>query len=188
MSPALDGGRGIAVVAIMGYHGGIFLTGGGFYSLDTFFALSGFLITTLIVEEWQQSGRIRLAEVLGSPQRADCCRHCCCCCSSSWATSRSFLLQACTPGFAATPSASLFYVANWHFIVEGSNYFAQTGPTSPLLHTWSLAVEEQFYLVWPIVVVLILRTRFALRLLFLVERGRRIGIRCGHGAAVFACS
>ncbi len=42
-------------------------------------------------------------EVLGSPQRADCCRHCCCCCSSSWATSRSFLLQACTPGFAATP-------------------------------------------------------------------------------------
>src|SRR6202034_2064859 len=58
--PALDGVRGLAVVAIMGYHGGVFLTGGGFYSLDTFFALSGFLITTLIVAEWQQSGRIRL--------------------------------------------------------------------------------------------------------------------------------
>ncbi len=166
--PALDGVRGIAVVAIMGYHGGIFLTGGGFYSLDTFFALSGFLITTLIVEEWQQSGRIRLARF--------------------WARRARRLLPALLllllvvvgyvaifspagiyPGLRGDAFASLFYVANWHFIVEGSNYFARTAPTSPLLHTWSLAVEEQFYLVWPIVVVVILRTRFALRLLFLVS-------------------
>ena len=152
----------------MGYHGGLFLTGGGFYSLDTFFALSGFLITTLIVEEWQQSGRIRLARF--------------------WARRARRLLPALLllllvvvgyvalfsppgmyPGLRGDALASLFYVANWHFIVEGSNYFSRTGPTSPLLHTWSLAVEEQFYLVWPIVVVVVLRTRFALRLLLLVS-------------------
>jgi len=58
--PALDGVRGVAVLTIMGYHGGVFLTGGGYYSLDTFFALSGFLITTLLVAEWQQSQTVRL--------------------------------------------------------------------------------------------------------------------------------
>ncbi len=152
----------------MGYHGGVFLTSGGFYSLDTFFALSGFLITTLIVAEWQQSGRIRLARF--------------------WVRRARRLLPALLllllvvvgyaalfsppgmyPGLRGDAFSSLFYVANWHFIVEGSNYFARTGPTSPLLHTWSLAVEEQFYLVWPIVVVVVLRTRFALRLLLVVS-------------------
>jgi len=58
--PALDGVRGIAVLVIMGYHGGVFLTNGGFYSLDTFFALSGFLITSLLVAEWRTTGTLRL--------------------------------------------------------------------------------------------------------------------------------
>lgn len=166
--PALDGVRGLAVVAIMGYHGGVFLTGGGFYSLDTFFALSGFLITTLIVAEWQQSGRIRLGRF--------------------WARRARRLLPALLlmllvvvgyvalfsppgmyPGLRGDALSSLFYVANWHFIVAGSNYFARTGATSPLLHTWSLAVEEQFYLIWPIVVLAVLRTRLALRLLLVVS-------------------
>ena len=117
--PALDGVRGVAVVAIMGYHGGVFLTGGGYYSLDTFFTLSGFLITTLIVAEWQQSGRIRLARF--------------------WARRARRLLPALLllllvvvgyvalfsppgtyPGLRGDAFSSLFYVANWHFIVEGS--------------------------------------------------------------------
>jgi peptidoglycan/LPS O-acetylase OafA/YrhL len=166
--PALDGIRGLAVVAIMGYHGGVFLTGGGFYSLDTFFTLSGFLITSLIVAEWQSSGHIRLARF--------------------WARRARRLLPALLllllvvvgyvaiisapgtyPGLRGDAFASLFYVANWHFIIEGSNYFARTGATSPLLHTWSLAVEEQFYLVWPLVVLAVLRTRLALRLLLFVS-------------------
>jgi peptidoglycan/LPS O-acetylase OafA/YrhL len=58
--PALDGVRGVAIVVIMGYHGGVFLTSGGFYSLDTFFALSGFLITSLLITEWQRRTTIRL--------------------------------------------------------------------------------------------------------------------------------
>jgi peptidoglycan/LPS O-acetylase OafA/YrhL len=166
--PALDGVRAVAVLVIMGYHGGVFLTGGGFYSLDTFFTLSGFLITTLLVAEWQQSGFIRLMRF--------------------WSRRARRLLPALlllvvvvvayvalfTPpgtngGLRLDALSTMFYVANWHFILIGSDYFARTGPTSPLLHTWSLAVEEQFYLVWPIVVIAVLRTRFALRLLFCVS-------------------
>jgi peptidoglycan/LPS O-acetylase OafA/YrhL len=163
--PALDGVRGVAVLAIMGYHGGVFLTSGGFYSLDAFFALSGFLITSLLVAQWQQSGSIRLGRF--------------------WARRARRLLPALFvllpavlayatwvappgmyPGLRGDSLSTLLYVANWHFIVTGSNYFAQTGATSPLLHTWSLAVEEQFYLVWPLIVLLILRSRLGLRILF----------------------
>ena len=169
--PALDGVRGVAVLTIMGYHGGVFLTSGGYYSLDTFFALSGFLITTLLVAEWQQSATVRLGRF--------------------WARRARRLLPALIllvvavllfaryaeppgmyPGLRGDAFSTLFYVANWHFIVAGSNYFAQTGATSPLLHTWSLAVEEQFYLVWPLVVLLVLRSRLGLRgLLFVCVGG-----------------
>jgi peptidoglycan/LPS O-acetylase OafA/YrhL len=162
--PALDGIRAVAVVVIMGYHGGLFLTNGGFYSLDTFFALSGFLITTLLVSEWQQTGQIRLARF--------------------WARRARRLLPALLVlvvvvviyvalfsapgsygGLRLDAFSTLFYVANWHFILIGSNYFGRTGLTSPLLHTWSLAVEEQFYLFWPLVVIAVVRTRLGLRLL-----------------------
>jgi peptidoglycan/LPS O-acetylase OafA/YrhL len=163
--PAFDGIRGIAVLAIMVYHGGLLLTSGGFYSLDTFFTLSGFLITTLLLAEWQRTGSIRLARF--------------------WARRARRLLPALLlllvvvllytrfafppgsdPGIRLDTLSTLFYVANWHFILVGSNYFASTGVTSPLLHTWSLAVEEQFYLVWPLVLLLVFRTGRSLRFLF----------------------
>src|ERR1700722_11562286 len=165
--PSLDGVRAVAVVVIMGYHGGLFLANGGFYSLDTFFTLSGFLITTLLVAEWQQAGAIRLVRFWARRPRP--------------LLPALFLLVLAVVAYVAlfsTPGtygglrldafSTLFYVANWHFILVGSNYFAQTGPTSPLLHTWSLAVEEQFYLFWPLVVIAVLRTRFGLRLLLVV--------------------
>jgi peptidoglycan/LPS O-acetylase OafA/YrhL len=68
------------------------------------------------------------------------------------------------PGFRMDALSALFYFSNWWQIHEAGNYFATTGPVSPLTHTWSLAVEEQFYLVWPLVVVAVLtvcRTRRA---------------------------
>ncbi|MGH9029866.1 MAG: acyltransferase family protein, partial [Acidimicrobiales bacterium] len=165
--PALDGVRAVAMLVIMGYHGGVFLTNGGFYSLDTFFALSGFLITSLLVAEWRRTGTVRLREFWARRARR--------------LVAGLLLLLVAVAAFNAflvTPGtythlrsdalSTLFYFANWHFIAIGSNYFDQTGNTSPLLHTWSLAVEEQFYLLWPLIVLGVLTIWRSLRALLVV--------------------
>jgi peptidoglycan/LPS O-acetylase OafA/YrhL len=150
--PALDGIRGVAIVVIMGFHGGVFLTSGGFYSLDTFFALSGFLITSLLITEWQQTARIRLG--LFWSRRARRLLPGLLVMVLGVVILNAALVPAGTyPTLRSDSLSSLFYFANWHFIVDGSNYFNQTGPTPPLIHMWSLAVEEQFYLVWPLLVL-----------------------------------
>ena len=154
--PALDGIRAVAVLVVMSYHGGVLFASGGFYGVDTFFTLSGFLITSLLLTEWKQSGAIRL--------------------TAFWVRRARRLLPALLlmllgvglynalavppgtyPDLGWDGISTLLYGANWHFLVAGSNYFAQTGPTSPLAHTWSLAVEEQFYLIWPLIVLGILK-------------------------------
>ncbi|HUJ66002.1 MAG TPA: acyltransferase family protein, partial [Acidimicrobiales bacterium] len=147
-----DGIRGVAIIVIMGYHGGVFLTSGGFYSLDTFFALSGFLITSLLISEWQRTTTIRLGRFWA--RRARRLLPALLVMLLAVAIFAAFLVPAGTyPTLRGDTFSTLFYYANWHFIANGSNYFNQTALTSPLTHTWSLAVEEQFYLVWPLVVL-----------------------------------
>jgi peptidoglycan/LPS O-acetylase OafA/YrhL len=162
--PALDGVRAFAVVAVMMYHGGLSITTGGFMGVDTFFVLSGFLITSLLVGEWRESLTIKL--------------------SAFWARRARRLLPALLlmllfvafyasvivprgtyPSLRLDALATLLYVSNWHFILVNSNYFNETSAASPLIHTWSLAVEEQFYLIWPLVVLGILRFTRDLRVL-----------------------
>ena len=165
--PALDGLRGIAIVVIMGYHGGVFLTSGGFYSLDTFFALSGFLITSLLITEWQRTATIRLGAFWA--RRARRLLPALLVMLLGVALYTAFLVPADTYTHLRSDGiAALFYFANWHFIAIGSNYFVQTGLTSPLTHTWSLAVEEQFYLIWPLIVLGILKLSRSKRLLLIV--------------------
>jgi peptidoglycan/LPS O-acetylase OafA/YrhL len=166
--PALDGVRGAAVLGVMAFHGGVSWLGGGFLSLDAFFVLSGFLITSLLITEWRSSGAIRLG--------------------AFWARRARRLLPALLlvlvfvvayanwvappgtyPGLRLDALSTLFYVANWHFILVGSDYFARSGLPSPLTHTWSLAVEEQFYLIWPLVVLAALRFGRGLRTLMTVS-------------------
>ena len=156
--PALDGVRAVALLAVMAYHCG-FTAGvpGGLFSLDAFFCLSGFLITSLLVAEWHRSAGIRLRAfwarrlmpaVVLTVVGVTLVTH--------------FLVPTTFPAgrLRLDSLATLAYVANWHFILVGQNYFDQTGPTSPLIHTWSLAVEEQFYLLWPVLVLFVLsRTR-----------------------------
>ncbi len=165
--PALDGIRGVAMIGILGVHAEVYLTAGGFYLLDSFFALSGFLITSLLIVEWRKSGTVKLKVF--------------------WARRARRLLPALfvmligvailyglfvPAGTYATlrgdALSALFYFANWHFIAAGDNYFDQTALTSPLIHMWSLSLEEQFYVVWPLVVLGIFKIWRSLRVLLIV--------------------
>jgi len=133
------------------YHAGLSWVVGGFLGVDLFFVLSGFLITSLLVQEWAARSTIDL--------------------KAFWIRRARRLLPAlgvvmlgivayaavfAAPGEVDTIRndglAALAYVANWRFIFSGQSYFAQFTQPSPFKHMWSLAIEEQFYLVWPLIV------------------------------------
>jgi peptidoglycan/LPS O-acetylase OafA/YrhL len=150
--PALDGLRAIAVYLVVFFHSGVARFESGFIGVDVFFVLSGFLITKLLIVERVRSGRIGLLGFYARRIRR--------------------LLPAAWVAIAATcvlwvafsspiertavlrdARSAAFYVANWNFIDKGQDYFADSLDSSPFLHLWSLAVEEQFYLVWPLVML-----------------------------------
>ncbi len=154
--PYLDGLRAVAVLAVLLYHGGVSLTGGGLLGVDVFFVLSGYLITTLLCREYVARATIALGRFWAARARR------------LLPALFVLLLGVALYAFAFSGTldlssvrgdalATLFYVSNWHFIVSDQGYFAQAAAPSPLLHTWSLAVEEQYYLVWPVVALLVLR-------------------------------
>jgi peptidoglycan/LPS O-acetylase OafA/YrhL len=149
-NPPLDGVRAVAIALVLCYHGGATFVPGGFIGVDTFFVLSGFLITSILVREHDQSGRIAL--------------------KSFWARRARRLLPALVvmvgavllwvhffgrndyPNLGSDALSVLFYFANWHFSSSAS-YVDLGASVSPFLHTWSLAIEEQFYLVWPLLLL-----------------------------------
>jgi peptidoglycan/LPS O-acetylase OafA/YrhL len=154
--PALDGVRAFAVLGVMAYHGGISWLPAGFLGVDAFFVLSGFLITSLLISEWQRRSTIRLGHFWA--RRARRLLPALLLLLVFVVLYANFVAPAGTyPGLRLDSLSTLFYVANWHFILTGSNYFSQTGLPSLLTHTWSLAVEEQFYLLWPLVVLGVLK-------------------------------
>ncbi|HYI62934.1 MAG TPA: acyltransferase [Acidimicrobiales bacterium] len=152
--PALDGLRAVAVVGVMLFHGGVSWAPGGFLGVDVFFVLSGYLITTLLLRERVGEGHIDLRAFWVRRLRR---------------LLPALLLLLAAIGIAAPflvepveranvrgdGLAALGYVANWRFIVTEQSYFA--GVPSPLRHLWSLAVEEQWYVVFPVVVAVALR-------------------------------
>ena len=149
-NPPLDGVRALAIALVLCFHGGASLVPGGFVGVDTFFVLSGFLITSILVREHGATGRIALR--------------------SFWARRARRLLPALVvmtgvvllwahffargvyPDLGADALSVLFYFANWHFSA-GASYVNLGSSPSPFLHAWSLAIEEQFYLVWPLLVL-----------------------------------
>jgi peptidoglycan/LPS O-acetylase OafA/YrhL len=149
--PALDGLRGVAIVLVMSMHLG--LLPNGFIGVDLFFALSGFLITTLLYEEWDRAATISLRRFYGRRARrllpgllllfllvvavdVACYR------MTGWALGYKVL-------------ASTLFVSNW---VAATGHIHALGALNP---TWSLAQEEQFYMVWPLVLLLMLRRRLS---------------------------
>jgi peptidoglycan/LPS O-acetylase OafA/YrhL len=151
--PALDGVRGLAVCAVLAFHGGYL--NGGYLGVDLFFTLSGFLITRLIVDDLVRD-RFSLREFWGRRARRLL--------PACWVLIGAVLLAG--PALVRRTElatlrgdafATLGYVANWWQVITSSSYFALFTSPSPLQHTWSLAIEEQLYVLWPLLLIVLWR-------------------------------
>jgi peptidoglycan/LPS O-acetylase OafA/YrhL len=153
-APGLDGVRALAVLAVMAFHEGLRGAPGGFLGVDVFFVLSGYLITDLLVTQRGRLGRLDLRIF--------------------WTRRARRLLPALAvvlivvtaavavlepdqlAGLRPALLAAVTYSSNWFQAVHHVSYFASFGPPPPLQHLWSLAIEEQFYLAWPLILGLLL--------------------------------
>ena len=146
--PDVEGLRAVAVVAVLLYHGGMPFAGGGYVGVDVFFVISGYLITGLLLRELEKTGTVSLARfysrrakrllpltvvVLGAVVVL------------SWLLFDPVRMDETSFGVIAAG----LYVMNWFLAVEAADYFAAGLQASPVQHFWTLAVEEQFYLIWP---------------------------------------
>ena len=154
---ALDGLRGLALLGVLFFHAGGALRG-GYLGVDLFFVLSGYLITSLLLGEHAGAGRIALWPFWVRRARRLF--------PALLALMPAIALYAglyAKPvelaGIRADALATLGYVANWRVIFSHKSYWQLFAAPSPLEHTWSLAIEEQFYVVWPLLVALVLRRR-----------------------------
>lgn len=150
-SPALDGLRAFAVLSVVLFHCGVDGLSGGFLGVDTFFVLSGFLITSLLLSEHLRNGHIRLRTFW--VRRARRLMPALLAMLAATVIAGHFLLDNDDLKLLRTDGlAALAYVANWRMIWRGTGYTAATATASPLQHTWSLGIEEQFYLIWPLLI------------------------------------
>ena len=145
--PGLDGLRALAVGAVVAYHMDLGWAQGGLLGVGVFFTLSGYLITDLLLGQYERTGGLQLVDFwLRRARRLLPALFVMLTVVLAWVT---LLDRSLLPAVRGAASASAVYVTNWWLIVEHSSYFAQFAPPSPLGHLWSLAVEEQFYLIWP---------------------------------------
>ncbi|MGD0480553.1 MAG: acyltransferase family protein [Terracidiphilus sp.] len=154
--PDIEGLRGLAVALVVAYHATPRRFHGGFLGVDVFFVISGYLITGLLLREIEQTGRLSLAGFYARRARrllpASALVLLCTILACSLFLSP---LQQYRLGDSGTYTA--LYISNFWFLHQSTDYFAPAIATNPFLHTWSLAVEEQFYLVWPVIVLLGMR-------------------------------
>ena len=150
--PGLDGLRGLAVVGVICFHGNWSWMQGGYLGVSLFFTLSGFLITSLLLVEQRRPGGVSLRQFWGRRFRRVL--------PAAWLTLLAvmiagwFLLDANeVSSFRGDMRAALLQVANWRFLFEGESYGDLFRSPSPVLHLWSLSIEEQLYLVYPLLLV-----------------------------------
>ena len=150
--PSLDGLRAIAALLVLLFHAGTPWFDHGYTGVDVFFVLSGFLITSLLIRELRDWGRLRLISFYARRVRR-----------LLPAALLVLLVTAVMYELLASPAAvaearggfvaAAAYFANWYFLGQSHDYFAQEAYPSPVVHYWSLSVEEQFYLVWPLLLL-----------------------------------
>jgi peptidoglycan/LPS O-acetylase OafA/YrhL len=151
--PDIEGLRGVAVLLVVLFHSGLVTIPGGFIGVDVFFVISGFLITGLLIRERERTGGIRLPafyarrvrRLLPAGMVAIAC---------TLVASFAILCPLDRSSAAADGAAAALSVGNIRFALAAGDYFASVESPSPFLHFWSLAVEEQFYLVWPALILL----------------------------------
>jgi len=149
--PPLDGIRALAVLAVLATHAGIPFLPGGFVGVDVFFVLSGFLITSLLYDELVVTGRIDLG--LFWTRRARRLLPAALVMIVAVVAARPLFAPDSVAALRGDAIAAALWSGNWRWALQGTDYFAQGGTPSPLQHTWSLAVEEQFYLLWPLLLL-----------------------------------
>lgn len=153
--PGLDGVRALAVLGVLLYHADLTWISGGFLGVDVFFVLSGFLITSLLLEEFDRSGRINFARFyLGRARRL---LPALILMLLIVAAVVSLFFRDAAASLRADIVASILYVNNWWYILNDASYFEFIGRPPLLKHLWSLAVEEQFYLIWPVLAFFAMR-------------------------------
>ncbi|WP_299052719.1 acyltransferase family protein [uncultured Nocardioides sp.] len=161
----IEGLRGIAVLTVLLYHLGAPVLSSGFAGVDIFFVISGYLITGLLIREAERSGRVSMLDFYARRARR------------LLPAASLVLLVTAAAGWWLLPGsthvnlgrdvvASTLYVLNWELAARSVDYLAEDAAPSALQHYWSLSVEEQFYVVWPLLILLclVLVRRFGLRL------------------------
>ncbi len=154
--PGLDGLRAVAIIGVLLYHAGIDWMPGGFLGVDVFFVISGFLITSLILEEYDRSGRVNFTKFyLGRARRL---LPAVAVLLIAVGLAVLIVYQDALSAFREDALATVFYVNNWWYIFVDQSYFESVGRPPLLKHLWSLSVEEQFYLIWPAFALLLMRS------------------------------
>jgi peptidoglycan/LPS O-acetylase OafA/YrhL len=150
--PGLDGLRAIAVLAVIAFHLGFGWAPGGLLGVGIFFTLSGYLITDILLSQLARRGHIRLGKFwLARARRLLPALFAMLILVVAWVT---IFGPAQPQQFRDGVVASALYVSNWQLIFGDVSYFARFAPPGPLNHLWSLAIEEQFYIVWPFLLLI----------------------------------
>ena len=163
--PDIEGLRAVAIGLVLVYHAGVDWLPGGFVGVDVVFVISGFLITSLLVREIERTGKVALAQFYA--RRARRLLPAAAIVLAAAAVLTWWLLPMTQRRvFGLDIVSAAFYVVNWRLADRSVDYLAEDVAASPVQHFWSLAVEEQFYIVWPllIIVALLVARRFRLPL------------------------
>jgi peptidoglycan/LPS O-acetylase OafA/YrhL len=153
----LDGLRAIAVLAVIAYHLNFDWAAGGLLGVTVFFVLSGYLITDLLITEFVTTNRLNFKNFwIRRARRLLPAMFTMLLVVITWVT---IFEQAMLDRLEEDTVAAILYVSNWWYLFQDLSYFESFGPPSLLTHFWSLAVEEQFYILWPLVILLVLKMK-----------------------------